>query len=415
LAIRIISAMKSNFINHIFTFNFVLFFVGFDLITSICSIFIPDIASVSQSVTIPYRAFSLGVALVVIFFTFRKKIDYNLGVSLLFIYLTLITIRLFYDFEIRTDIFVDSEKKVQIWMLFVQMIITTIAISGSYRNIDLSKSFKWIYFCYSIIIIVNYFTVKEFSYYANDVEQQVSIGVRNSIDTGYSAANYLLFSIFLFKSKDFPKKIKIISLPVLFCAIIILLRAGSRGPLLAVLIGLVSILALQKKNYLITLFISTVLILGFFFLFDEILELISKISPVMTFRIQSYLKEGEPLRIGFFMEGINGFINYPFTGSQALLYRSSGLPTSPHQLILEAFMSTGFIGGLCLIGVIYLVIKSAIFNLHNFVSNYWIELIILAYLTRAFTAGTILAGDYSIIFAYFLLARNRKSLFQVID
>lgn len=262
---------------------------------------------------------------------------------------------------------------------------------------------------------MNYFTVKEFSYYANDVEQQVSIGVRNSIDTGYSAANYLLFSIFLFKSKDFPKKIKIISLPVLFCAIIILLRAGSRGPLLAVLIGLVSILALQKKNYLITLFISTVLILGFFFLFDEILELISKISPVMTFRIQSYLKEGEPLRIGFFMEGINGFINYPFTGSQALLYRSSGLPTSPHQLILEAFMSTGFIGGLCLIGVIYLVIKSAIFNLHNFVSNYWIELIILAYLTRAFTAGTILAGDYSIIFAYFLLARNRKSLFQVID
>ena len=90
--------MKSNFINHIFTFNFVLFFVGFDLITSICSIFIPDIASVSQSVTIPYRAFSLGVALVVIFFTFRKKIDYNLGVSLLFIYLTLITIRLFYDY-----------------------------------------------------------------------------------------------------------------------------------------------------------------------------------------------------------------------------------------------------------------------------------------------------------------------------
>ena len=85
--------IKGNVTNKLSTFNFVLFFVGFDLFTSICSIFIPDIAEISQSVTIPYRAFSLGVALLVIVFTFKKKIDYNVGVSLLFIYLTLLTIR----------------------------------------------------------------------------------------------------------------------------------------------------------------------------------------------------------------------------------------------------------------------------------------------------------------------------------
>jgi O-antigen ligase len=407
--------IKGNLTDKLSTFNFVLFFVGFDLFTSLCSIFIPDIAEVSQSVTIPYRAFSLGVALIVIVFTFKKKIDYNLGVSLLFLYLTLLIIRFFYDFEIRTDVFVESEKKMQLLMLFVQMVIMTIAISKSYRNIDLSKSFKWIYFCYSIIIIVNYFTVQEFSFYSNDIEQQVSSGVRNTIDTGYNAVNYLLFSIFFFKSTDFPKRLKIISLPVLFCAIIILLRAGSRGPLLALIIAIIFILVLPKKNYVIVLSICTLFIFGFFFFFNDILELISKISPVMTNRIQYTIEEGDNMRIGFFMEGINEFLNHPFTGSQALLYRQNGMPTYPHQLIIEAFMSTGIIGGAAILGVFYLVIKNTIFSLHNSVSNYWLELILIVYLTRAMTAGSIFVSTYPILFVYFFLARSKKSLFTETD
>jgi O-antigen ligase len=403
--------IKGNVINKLSTFNFVLFFVGFDLFTSICSIFIPDIAEVSQSVTIPYRAFSLGIALLVIVFTFKKKIDYNLGVSLLFIYLTLLIIRFLYDFEIRTDVFVENEKKTQLLLLFVQMVIMTIAISKSYKNIDLSQSFKWIYFCYSIIIIVNYFTVQEFSFYSNDVDLQISSGVRNTIDTGYNAANYLLFSIFFFKSADFPKRLKILSLPVLFCAVIILLRAGSRGPLLALLIALVFIAVLPKKNYVIILSISLVFILGFFFFFNDILELISKISPVMTNRIQYTIAEGDNMRIGFFMEGIKEFINHPFTGSQALLYRQDGIPTYPHQLIIEAFMSTGIIGGAAILGVFYLVLKNTIFSLHNSVSNYWLELILIVYLTRGMTAGSIFVSNYPILFAYFFLARSKKILF----
>ena len=403
--------IKGNLTDKLSTFNFVLFFVGFDLFTSVCSIFIPDIAEVSQSVTIPYRAFSLGVALIVIFFTFRKKIDYNLGVSLLFIYLALLTIRFFYDFEIRTDVFVESEKKTQLLLLFVQMVIMTIAISKSYRNIDLSKSFKWIYFCYSIIIIVNYFTVQEFSFYSNDVDQQVSSGVRNTIDTGYNAATYLLFSIFFFRSSDFSKLLKILSLPVLFCAIIILLRAGSRGPLLALIFAIIFIIVLPKQNYLIILSICTIIIIGLFFFFNDILELISKISPVMTNRIQYTIAEGDNMRIGFFIEGINEFLNHPFIGSQALLYRQNGIPTYPHQLIIEAFMSTGFIGGAAISGVVYLGIKNSIYNLHNFVSNYWLELILIVYLTRAITAGSIFMSNYPILFVYFFLARNRKSLF----
>jgi hypothetical protein len=401
-----------NITNKINTFNFILFFVGFDLVTSLFSLFIPNLVEISQSVTIPYRAFSLGIALFVIILNYRSKIDYNLGVSLLLIYLSLFSIRLFYDFEIRTDVFVESEKKTQIWILFVQMIITTIAIAKSYRDIDLSISFRWIYFTYSIIIVANYLAVPEFSFFANDIEQQVSSGVRNTISTGYNAAYYLLFSIFFFTSPYFSKPLKFLGLPVQFCAIIILLRAGSRGPLLAVLIALILFTILQKKNYVIIVFLSALFIFGFHYFFNEILELISKISPVMSNRIQYTIKEGDNLRIFFFKEGINGFLYNPFTGSQALLYRYNDIPTYPHQLIIEAFMSTGIIGGVIIISLIYIVIKYTIFNLHNFVSNYWIELIIIAYLTRALTAGSIFVGDYPVVFMYFLLARNKKSLFE---
>jgi O-antigen ligase len=400
---------KDNIINKLSTFYFILFFVGFDFVSSISSIFIPNIAEVSQSVTIPYHAFSLSVALFVLLFNYRNKIEYNLGVLLLFIYLALFTIRFFYDFEIRTDVFVESERKMQLRMLYAQLLISTLAISKSYRNIDLYKSFKWIYFCYSIIILINYFTVPEFSPYSNDVEYQVSSGVRNTIGTGYLAAFYLLLSIFFLKSVDFHKIYKILSLPIMVCAIIILLRAGSRGPLLAVLVGLILLIALQKKNYIITLFIGAMLILGFLIFYSEVLDLISKISPIMTNRIQGTLEGGDTTRIGFFVEGIKGFLDQPFLGNQAMLYRQDGDPTVPHQVIIEAFMSTGIVGGVCIIVVIYLVIKNVISNLHIIVTNYWIELILLAYLTRALTAGSILVSDYPIYFAYFLLARNKES------
>lgn len=403
--------IKGNIIDRVSTFNFVLFFIGFDLVTSLYSLFIPNIAEVSQSITIPYRAFSLFIALIVILFSYRNKIESNIGITLLAIYLTLLIIRLFYDFEMRTDVYIESGKKIQLRLIIIQMLITTIAISKSYRDIDLSTSFKWIYLCYTIIIIVNFLSVQEFSFYANDIEQQVSSGVRNTIDTGYNAAIYLLLSVYFFRSKDFNKQLKILNLPILFCAVIILLRAGSRGPLLAVMVALILVLILQRKNPLIIILVTILLIFGFFFLFDEILELISKISPVMTNRIRYTLEEGDNLRISYFMEGINGFYTHPFTGSQILLYRQDGMPTYPHQLIIEAFMSTGIIGGLSIIGILYLGIKNTIYNLHHFFSNYWIELILITYLTRALTAGSIFGSDYPVIFAFFFLARNRNFLF----
>lgn len=400
---------KSEIINRLSLFNFVLFFVGFDLFTSLISIFIPEIAIQSQIYTIPYRAFTLGLSLIIILITIHKKINSNFGFSLLVFYLIAFTIRLLYDYMIRTDINLIHDQKIQILLLYFQMLITVVSIAKSYKYIDLANAFKWIYLGFSIVILINYFTVHEFSLNTRIEDHQVAAGVRNTINTGYLAATYLLMSVFFYKKEDFPKYLKMASVPVTLLATIILLRTGSRGPLLSVFVAITLYLVLQKRNILLVIMTSFVFILAYIFFFNDILKAISHISPVMTNRIQYTIDSGgQETRTLFFAKGIEAFFHNPIFGSQAMLYRNGQFATYPHQLIIEAFMATGILGGASMLIIFYLLIKKVILNLKNHIKNYWVELILIIYIVRGMTAGSMFGMDYPIIFTFYFLVRSNK-------
>ena len=87
------------------TLNFILFFVGYELIVSI---FIPASlteASASQIITIPYRGMALFISLLVILINFRiKLINIPSGLKMLLFFWIILIIRMFYDIFIDTEI-----------------------------------------------------------------------------------------------------------------------------------------------------------------------------------------------------------------------------------------------------------------------------------------------------------------------
>ncbi|MDD2664486.1 MAG: O-antigen ligase family protein [Dechloromonas sp.] len=87
-----------------------------------------------------------------------------------------------------------------------------------------------------------------------------------------------------------------------------------------------------------------------------------------------------------FYSGLNQFIDNPFFGSSL---EDKDLRTYPHNVIVEAFMSTGLIGGLAFIFVIiYSVIASWLVISKKLYSG-WVVLIYLQYLVGAQFSGAI--------------------------
>lgn len=400
---------KQRIIEHLSNLNLIVFFVGFDLVTSLASLFIADIGENSQLVTIPFRAFALLLSLIVLILNLRKRTNINSSIFCLFFYLTLLSIRLLYDFGIRSDIDTFRSNQAQVILLFCSMFVNIISVVKSYTNIDLAKVFKYVFIFYAIILVINFITVQEFTVESDSIQHQVDMNLRNTIATGYIAVIFILLSLYYFYSKKTNTFYKFLLIPTIVIAVIILLRAGSRGPLLSVLGGFIVYFAFKGKNPWKTFIYSLISLLIVILLYDAILSAIVKVSPVMAYRIEYTLEEGDKLRMEYFIAGIEGFLNNPFTGSYAFVYTSYEWYEYPHQLIIEAFMATGILGGLALTYVLFTVIKNIIINIRNNSPNLWIDLIAITYVIRALTAGSIYYGEYSTIFLLVLLSRRSRN------
>lgn len=393
---------------NISTFNVVLFFVGFDLATSLSSIFIGNSAENSQLITIPIRGLMLLISLITILINLKSQSKFSFGIYSLFFYFFLIIIRLYYDLGIRTDIDTYRSDQTQMLLVFTSMLITTFSIFKSFRSINFERAFRLIYVGFAIILVVNFFNFQGFTAESVNVNEQVTTGIRNSIATGYTAAIFLLLSLVFYSDINRKWLTKALFVPVLIAAIFILLRAGSRGPFFSVFIGTIVYFALRGKNIVIILMSGSILALLFIFFFENIIELVGEISPVMAFRLEYTMVEGDKPRLEYFNAGLEGFLNNPLFGSYAFVYTDYEWYEYPHQMLIEAFMATGILGGLALAFVLLIVIKNIILTIRNKIAISWLALIALIYFIRAMTAGTIYFGDYAVILILMLMINPEK-------
>lgn len=143
------------------------------------------------------------------------------------------------------------------------------------------------------------------------------------------------------------KRANLIELASITIGFMLLIVGGSRGPLIITFM-IYTFILIKNRKYILVLILST---LAAVFL--------TSLSYISDLSVVNRLSNTENNRIGHWEAAIDSFLNNPIIGDQIL---DRHLYQYPHNIILEAFMSTGFLGGLLILLIIASSLKTTSFQ-----------------------------------------------------
>jgi len=380
------------------TINFVLPFIGYQLITSCFLPVVSDVQNmntVTRIVTIPYRAVALTLTILVLFLHGKSKIIKSTPLFLLFLFWMALLIRMFYDLEIRSDISINVAQKNQVWLYSIFICSATIiSIAKSFKSIDFELAFK--------LILVGYVTTTFILLFSNPLLLAASenIGSRingnvglNTIGLGHLSASLLICIFYALRYNTYTKYryyLYVISI----LSFIVLLRAGSRGPIISTIGVFIFYYFARQKNILWGIIISIlVLCCGYIFM-DKILDWIGFISPVLESRLNSSIYNGDTSnRIELYNTAIDSFTNSPLIGGGFAIFKNDSSFIYSHNMILDAFMGLGIFGGILFLIIYAYAIKECYILIHRHEYLWWTSLLLIQQIIAGMTSGAFYMSD----------------------
>lgn len=368
------------------TLNIVLVFIGYQFTTSLFSPFMPE-TEASRIVTVPYRAFALLVCLITIFLNYKSKFKLNVVLKVLMIYWALLLIRFFYDMYFRMDVYVFTDVKLRTLLFMIPMtLIPMYSVMKSYKVIDFKKLLTLTYILSSFTILYIFITNQSFQ---NSSLERLDANVAlTTINTGHLGLFVLILSLFSLIRKNNSLAKRIFYNIIAIISVLVMLRAGSRGPLLA-FVGVIIFWILgaskNKAQNLIILFF--IVIIGYFSL-EYILKFIEYVSPVLEARLKRGQVEQIEGRDFLYINAWETFIENPFLGKNFAIYSGSGTMIYSHNLFMDSIMQLGIAGGLM---IIYILLKTTfkIVDLIKLKSLYfWIGLILVQEIMAIMVSGS---------------------------
>lgn len=371
------------------TFVLVLILVGYPLITTLLLPASGDVSDVSQSVTVPYRIFCLGIMILVIIMNIKTHIG-KLPVPFIILVCFWIfwILRMVYDLLIRNDVFIESTS--QLWLYVIGICVPAIVcIRKSVNLIDPDKALKWSWWGLTIVLLVTLFS-NQALINNTDNEYRVDGNIAlNTISYGNIGVTTFVLSFFLIlKKKLYSKWEYAICLLVCFLAIYSVLRAGSRGPLLNLIFLLVFWFYASRKNKMGGT-IAVFGILTILFIFNNFfISLLGEISPVIEYRLRDTIEgtAGDGRNV-LHQAAINSFIDSPFIGQQFAIFDKAGGYAYAHNIFLDALMGLGIIGGLMVIFIIISAVRAIFVSIRDNENYYWIGIILLQQIFSLMLSG----------------------------
>lgn len=364
-------------------------FVGYQLATSLFLPVSSDIEGISRTVTVPYRAFALSISLLVIFLNFRNKVEKApLAIKILWIYWFVLIIRIFYDTNFRIDVYINDTR--QLWLYIFGIILPAMySVMISYRDIDLNRAFKWLYVGTVLTLVLSLFN--NTSLLMNNAEITVRTEGNLALDTisfGHLGTMSLILSLFILNRGGTKLITKILVITVMLLSILIMLRAGSRSPVLALAVVLLFWMFARGKNIVLGAFIVTACIAILIINIEPVLTFIGNISPVMETRLRMAFFEGNTGGRDFvYKEAFNIFLNNPILGDQFAIFDKFGGFMYSHNIILDALMGLGLLGGLVMIYILWVAIKKSYFLIKMKDSHFWMSLILIQQIVLSMLSG----------------------------
>ena len=401
---------KLNF--YITNLNLVNIIIGYTFFISLLMPFTSNQIDASQTITIPYRAFSLFLSLFVILINLKSKSKLTFPVFLFFLFWIIVLFRMFYDLEVRSDFYVQFKDKNKIWLIAVAAcFIPMISIYKSFKFIDFDYSLKLLFACCVIILIPSLL----FSL------QKLDEGYR---DTGNSALDPITFAMsgvtlsLLSIYKIIEGKIKnkfrgVLNLIYCFLGLFLALKTGSRGPIVGFFIIIFIWYSIKKKK---GIFFYSFFSILFFLLINQFITLISFVSPLLGKRFSEGLS-GDDMSLLARQETYVWFINqifeYPILGSQFARLGNGTYPGYAHSLFLDILLGFGIIG----LAVFLYCVYKGFYNFrikmkHNQV--YWIGLIMLQFFLLSLTSGAFYSDPplNCLILLTLLFSGNQQKIFK---
>ncbi len=350
--------MQSSAFNRVLsTFNIVLLFAGYEF-AAVVGAAIFGIDS-SRLISIPYRAISSAVCVLVILLnlvTNYAKPDKRTLVF--FVFWGLLLLRFFYDMVIRTDVNVLPGIVSRTWLyMIVLTILPMISIILSVSKVDFEFALKTILVLLAISVVVAFisnYDIDELSEY----ERLQASGI-GTIGTGHLGLSAMLLSAYYIFRK--PRKnllIVILLMVVVGLSLVVMLRSGSRGPVLS-LLGVVLVFLFSRSKYKgLYLAIICMAIVLFNGLFDVFLKAIDNIAPNLYNRFVAKEEVGQfGSRLFYYTNVIQAFLSSPIWGKQFAIYIQGNEMIYAHNIILDALMQLGIIGGGLLVYVIVTTLR----------------------------------------------------------
>ena len=404
------NSKKLNF--YITNLNLVNIIIGYTFFISLLMPFTSNQIDASQTITIPYRAFSLFLSLFVILINLKSKSKLTFPVFLFFLFWIIVLLRMFYDLEVRSDFYVQFKDKNKIWLIAVAAcFIPMISIYKSFKFIDFDYSLKLLFACCVIILIPSLL----FSL------QKLDEGYR---DTGNSALDPITFAMsgvtlsLLSIYKIIEGKIKnkfsyVLNLIYCFLGLFLALKTGSRGPIIGFFIIIFIWYSIKKKK---GIFFYSFFSILFFLLINQFITLISFVSPLLGKRFSEGLS-GDDMSLLARQESYAWFISqifeYPFLGSQFARLGNGTYPGYAHSLFLDILLGFGIIG----LAVFLYCVYKGFFNFqikikHN--QHYWVGLIMLQYFLLSLTSGAFYSDPplNCLILLTLLFSGNQQKIFK---
>ncbi|MBF9252539.1 O-antigen ligase family protein [Pontibacter sp. 172403-2] len=268
--------------------------------------------------------------------------------------------------------------------------------AGAIRYAD-NVDYQWVlkYFFNLLLIALLFSLLLNLS---NPLEEEVAhqgqysgSSAMNTISYGHYGVTFSLLSMFLFnKSGEFYKKLFYVA--CFFFGLFIMYLAGSRSPLVALIVCL---LFFQVNNTglfkgLLFILLLTVPLIIFS---NQIIEFLSGFGGSFITRVLATIKTGNSSgRDVLYAEAYNQFLDSPIFGSAFLLQGGVGNGFYPHNIFLEAFMATGVIGGLIFISWVFQCLRISYKLISASNQNAWAGVLFLQYLIYAMFSQAIFSN-----------------------
>lgn len=332
------------------TLNFVLAIVGYQFVTSLAMPFIGvDVEGASNIVTVPYRLFSILLATTVIVQSLFKGfvvLKNNRTIVLFVVFWILWLIRLFFDLKIRTDFYILPREAARIWLFSLLLCLYNgFSVALSYKKIDLQLAYRLTAFALLISLIFSLLFNPLLLSSSEEIDTRVDGNVAlTTITFGQMGMSAIVIgACMLFTERKLLLKYFVPFL-LIVVGFLISLRSGSRGPLFCLAVIVMYAVITKTKRPIIGFMLAFLFLVLIVIFLRQILMIIAHIAPYLAERLE-YTTSNEE-RALLLREGWERFLNNPITGDSFAITYIDGTYTYSHNMILDAFMGTGFFGGM---------------------------------------------------------------------